>query len=224
MDPIGPRVAGIPGQLRPEDEEELYGLARATPGPILEVGTLRGRSTTILALGAKEGCGGWVVSVDVDPRAQAGAREALLAHGVADRALLVRGSLKGALRRLGGLTPTLVFVDADHSVDGVRRDLLALQPAVARDGVLVLHDFADPRNDDPSEPAIGVREAVRSSWVARECDLLRETGACGVFRRRTGPKPQSPVLDAVSLDPPGLQWRQRVRWPAGRLARRVLGR
>ena len=90
--------------------------------------------------------------------------------------------------------------------------------------MLVLHDFADPHNDDPNDRAIGVREAVRSTWVARECDLLREVGVCGVFRRRTGPEPQSPMLNAVALDGPRLQWLQRVRWPAERLARRWLDR
>ncbi len=221
---IGKGVAGIPGQLRPEDEDELYRLARETAGPILEIGTLHGRSTAILALGAQEGRGAWVVSVDIDPRAQTAARGALLEHGVADRVLLIRGSLKGALRRLAGLRPALVFVDGDHSTPGVRRDLLALEPALTRGGVLVFHDYTDPRNEDADEPTIGVRDAIRASWVARECDLLSEVGACGVFRRRTGPEPQSPVLDAILLDPPRLQWRQRVRRPAGKLARRLLGR
>jgi predicted O-methyltransferase YrrM len=220
---IGERVAGIPGQLRPEDEEELYRLACTTTGPILEIGTLRGRSTTILALGAKEGRGGWVVSVDVDPSAQAAAQTALREHGVADRALLVRGSVVGALRRLNGLRPMLVFVDADHSAEGVGRDLTALEPVVPAGATLVFHDFTDPRNDDPGEPTIGVREAVSSSWVQRDCEQAHQVGACGVFRRREGPDPQAPVLDAVLLDPLRMQWMERVRWPAGKIARRLLG-
>jgi hypothetical protein len=223
---IGETVADVPGLLRPEDEEKLYELASATEGPILEIGTYRGRSTTIMALAAQAGAGALLVSVDVDPVALRAAAANLLAHDAAQHVVLVRGSAAAALRRLPGLRPSLTFVDGDHSLDGVRRDLVALEPVVPSGGRLLFHDYADPRNDDPSVPEIGVKDGIRGSWVEGQCEFLGEFGACGLYGRvRGGPATASvPVVSAVSLDSPRMQYLERLRWPAGRFARRWLRR
>ena len=223
---VGETVADIPGMLWPEDEDQLYELASSTEGPILEIGTYRGRSTTIMALGARAGAGAMLVSVDVDPAAQRAAAAALVEHGVGERVLLVRGSCVAALRRLRGLRPALTFVDGDHSAAGVVRDLVALEPVVPRDGLLLFHDFGDSRNADPAVLEIGVQEGIRASWVERDCALLGEQGVCGLFRReRGGPEAASvPVVNALGLDSPRMQYLQRLRWPAGRLARRFRAR
>jgi predicted O-methyltransferase YrrM len=223
---IGDTVADVPGMLRPEDEEKLYELALKTEGPILEIGTYRGRSTTIMAFGARAGAGALLVSVDVDPAAQRAAAEALRAHGTDRHVLLVRGSAAAALRRLAGLTPTLTFLDGDHSTSGVARDLAALEPAVPCGGLLLFHDFADPRNEDPAVREIGVKQGIRASWVQSQCEFVGEYGACGLFKRIVGgPAVRSvPVVDAVSLDSPQMQFLQRVRWPAGRFVRRWVRR
>jgi Methyltransferase domain len=220
---IGETIADIPGMLWPADEEKLYELASTTEGPILEIGTYRGRSTTIMALGARAGSGAVVISVDVDPAAQRAAAAALVSHGVAEGVLLVRGSCAAAVRRLRGLRPALTFIDGDHSAVGVRRDLEVLEPVVPRDGLLLFHDFGDSRNADPAVEEIGVQEGIRASWVEQDCDFLGEHGVCGLYRRvRGGPAEASvPVVDALALDSPRMQYLQRIRWPAGRLARRL---
>ncbi len=219
---IGETVADVPGMLWPADEDKLHELASSTEGPILEIGTYRGRSTTIMALGAASGAGALLISVDVDPAAQRAAAAALIRHGVGERVLLVRGSCAAAVRRLRGLRPALTFVDGDHSAAGVLRDLEVLEPVVPRDGLLLFHDFGDSRNADPAVAEIGVQEGIRASWVERDCEFLGEHGVCGLFRRvRGGPAGASvPVVDALSLDSPRMQYLQRLRWPAGRLYRR----
>jgi predicted O-methyltransferase YrrM len=223
---IGEVVADVPGWLRPEDELKLYELAYFAPGPILEIGTYRGRSTTIMARAAQAGAGAMLFSVDVDPSALRAGSAALSAHGVAHRVVLVRGSAGAALRRLAGLRPSLTFVDGDHSLGGVRRDLAAIEPAVPQGGLVLFHDFQDARNDDPAIAEIAVREGVEASWVARECDFAGVFGCCGLFRRRVGGPAAAgpPTVDAVSRDAPRMQYLQRVRWPLGRVARRLLGR
>jgi hypothetical protein len=223
---IGDTVADVPGLLRPEDEEKLYELAHATDGPILEIGTYRGRSTTIMALGAQAGAGALLISVDVDPVAQQAAARALREHGADRHVVLVRGSVAAALRRFPGLTPSLTFLDGDHSADGVGRDLAALEPVVPSGGLLLFHDFGDPRSEDPAVPEIAVKDGIRASWVHEQCEFVGEFGVCGLFRRtRGGPAAGSvPVVDALSLDSPRMQYLQRVRWPAGRFVRRWLGR
>jgi predicted O-methyltransferase YrrM len=223
---IGDTVADIPGLLRPEDEEKLYELAASAEGPILEIGTYRGRSTTIMALGAQAGAGALLVSVDVDPAAQRAAAAALRVHGADRHVVLVRGSAVAALRRFPGLTPSLTFLDGDHSAVGVGRDLAALEPAMPCGSLVLFHDFTDPRNEDPAVPEIAVKQGIRSSWVQTQCEFVGEYGACGLFRRIVGgPAVASvPVVDALSLDSPRMQYLQRVRWPAGRFVRRWVSR
>jgi predicted O-methyltransferase YrrM len=223
---IGDTVADVPGLLRPEDEEKLYELAHSTDGPILEIGTYRGRSTTIMALGAQAGAGALLFSVDVDPVAQRAAARALREHGADRHVVLVRGTVAAALRRFPGLTPSLTFLDGDHSAVGVGRDLTALEPVVPCGSLLLFHDFADPREEDPAVPEIAVQQGIRSSWVQTQCEFVGEYGVCGLFRRIVGgPAVASvPVVDALSLDSPRMQFLQRVRWPAGRFVRRWVDR
>jgi hypothetical protein len=223
---IGELVAGVPGMLRPEDELKLYELAYFAPGPILEIGTYRGRSTTIMARAAQAGSGAMLVSVDVDPEAQRTCAAALSAHGVAGRVVLVRGSAAALARRFRGLSPSLTFVDADHSLDGVRRDLAALEPIVPRGGLVLFHDYQEAHDDDPAVAQIAVKNAVQESWVSCQCDFAGLFGCCGLFRRREGGPEAAggPTVHAVWRDSPRMQYLQRVRWPLGRLARRVLGR
>jgi hypothetical protein len=73
---------------------------------------------------------------------------------------------------------------------------------------------------------IGVKDGIRASWVREQCEFAGEFGACGLFRRtRGGPAAASVgVVDALSLDSPRMQYLQRLRWPAGRVVRRWLGR
>jgi hypothetical protein len=223
---IGELVAEIPGLLRPQDELKLYELAFFAPGPILEIGTYRGRSTTIMARAAQAGAGAVIFSVDVDPAAQRAATAALDAHGLARRVILVRGSATAALRRLAGLRPSLVFVDGDHSLEGVRRDLAALEPVVPDGSLLLFHDFHDPRNEDESERQIAVQRAVDDSWVAETCEFAGVFGCCGLFRRARGGASGAgaTTVNAVWRDSPRMQYLQRVRWPLGRFARHFIRR
>jgi predicted O-methyltransferase YrrM len=43
----------VPGWLRPEDALKLYELAYYATGPILEIGTYRGKSGTLMAIAAR---------------------------------------------------------------------------------------------------------------------------------------------------------------------------
>lgn len=86
-------VAALPGWLLEGDATTLYDLAHRANGPILEVGTYRGKSTVLMATALRDaGRDGPVVSLDVDA---AGLREAaahLGRHDLGDRVVLVRGT------------------------------------------------------------------------------------------------------------------------------------
>jgi hypothetical protein len=145
---------------------------------------------------------------------------------VHDLLWLVRGSARAFFAANPTFSPSLVFLDADHSYSAVRRDLSLLEPRVPRGGLLLLHDYHDPRNDDPQDQEIGVSRAAAHSWLAGQCEFAGTFGACGLFHRVEG-GPELASLGAFDLrryDSPRLQYRQRLRAPLGRTARRLLGR
>jgi predicted O-methyltransferase YrrM len=219
-------VEKIPGWLRPEDILKLYELAYFAPGPVLEIGCYHGKSTVVIARAlADRGTRVPFFSVDVDPAALRATSQAAAEHGVGDRIVLVRGSSRACFRAMPTLHPALVFIDGDHSREGVRRDLDVLRTAVPDGAVLLFHDYADPRNADPAAPELGVVDAVDESWVARDCDFGGVFGCCGVFARRRGGPPLEvegpPMLELVPLDSWRLRYVQWLRLPLGRRLRTV---
>jgi predicted O-methyltransferase YrrM len=204
-------VADIPGWLEDEDVLKLYELAASTDGPILEIGTWRGKSGAALALGARDGGrGAAIVSVDINEERLGQARAELAARELGSGVTLVRGTAAALFAAAPDLAPTLVFVDGDHTRRGVERDLAVLERHVPSGAELLFHDYANTRNE------YDVRRTVDESWVERDCDFAGVFGMCGLFaRRRGGPDATgAPLLvNAVRYDAPLLRWKQRV--PAG---------
>ncbi len=220
------RVESIPGWLLPEDAEALYALALESHGPILEIGTYRGKSAILMALALVEAGGDEIVfTVDFDRRSLDAAASHARERDVAEKIVFVRGTSVAFARAYPHVRPAVTFVDGDHSQSGVGRDLAAVQALVPVGGRLVFHDFNDPRNGDPDCAEVKVRPAVESSWVSRDCELERVAGACGVYvRRRVAPMTHAAAADLAALDDLRDQWRYRVRLPAGRAWRRIRDR
>ncbi len=217
------RVQSIPGWLRPEDADKLYELARSTPGPILEIGTHRGKSAVLMALAICDSQRDAVLyTLDVDRIAIQSAAAEAQARGVARVIVFVRGTVTAFARAYPHVRPTLTFVDGDHSRGGVDRDLAVLQTLVPAGGLVLFHDFADPRNDDPTCYETKVRPAVEASWVANDCDFEGTFGVCGLFVRRGAPslKPAT-VADISPLDSISDRYLYRLRHPTARLLRRI---
>ena len=218
----GDLVADIPGWLRPEDALKLYELAYFARGPILEIGTYRGKSGTLMAMAVRDAAGASVVvTVDVDPEAGRAAARYAAERGVADRLLPFRGSAEAFFAVNPTFAPALVFVDGDHSHRGASTDLHTLEAHVPAGGLVLLHDYLDPKNDDPGDEEVDVVRAAGESWLARDAEFAGVFGMCALFRRRRGGPPQPTVgtFDLLRYDTPRLQYLQRVRWPAGRAAR-----
>jgi predicted O-methyltransferase YrrM len=177
----------LPGWLLDDDALKLYELAYRSEGPILEIGTYRGKSAILMASALRDaGKEGPVVSLDVDLDSLRAARSLAAEREVADRIALARGTAETFFRRTRGFRPAFAFLDGDHSRRGVARDLRAIQGAVPTGGLILLHDYRDARNADPAELDYGVVDAVEQSWVAEECDLVGVFGCSGLFRRRAG--------------------------------------
>ena len=209
----------VPGWLLDDDALKLYELAHDSGGPILEIGTYRGKSSVLMATALRDaGRSGPIVSLDVD---REGLEEALgeaERRGLADRIAFVRGTAEALFGSRPGFAPTFVFLDGDHSRRGVARDLRALADRVPRGAALLFHDYNDARNDDPAEPDYGVTEAIAESWVERDCAFEGAFGACGLFRRETGPERDGGVgLETGAITDLGSES------PASWLERRVVG-
>jgi predicted O-methyltransferase YrrM len=219
------RVSDIPGWMQPEDADKLYELAASSRGPILEVGTYHGKSAVLMAQAMIDhGNHGPLFSLEVDKRSLMAAVEQARRHGVEARIVFLRATLAAFARAYPWLRPALTFVDGDHRAFAVREDLDVLATLVPEGGVIAFHDFTDPLNDDSQCSEIKVRPTVEQSWVAAECDLVGTFGGCGVFTRRTPPRPSDGgYVDLMGIDTPRHQYLHRVRYPAGRVWKRLRG-
>lgn len=185
---IADAVWHIPGWLDPEDALKLYELAFFAGGPILEIGTYCGRSTVVLATAVADAARGIpVISVDTDPTCMVQARRAAEVHGVTAHVTLVCASAESLFAALPGFSPSLVFIDGDHSAAGVTADLAALEGRLAAGALLLFHDYLprdipDTTGFAVSAAPIEVAETLERSWVTDGCEFAGTFGRCGLFR------------------------------------------
>ena len=169
-------VPSIRGWLSRDAALLLYRLASGvSDGCIVEVGSFRGRSTVVLARGAQHGHGARVYAVEphepfVGPRGGE--------FGPEDRAAFFRNMVRtGAYRTVrllntsseivapGWTEPVaLLWLDGDHSYEGVRRDFDAWAPHLRPGCDLVLDDTDDPKLG----PQRLVEELTAAGWVEVE--------------------------------------------------------
>jgi hypothetical protein len=112
---------------------------------------------------------------------------------------LVHGSVKAFFRGLPTFQPRFVFLDGDHSEKGLARDLAIIEPRVPEGALLLFHDYVDIRNDDPGNEDYGVPQAIRGSWVDRDCEFAGAFGCSGLFRRVRGARGPDDGGDAPAL-------------------------
>lgn len=160
----------LDGLLAAGNAEALHQLAGRVPAElaIVEVGAFRGASTTALALGAKAGHGARVWSIDpwdlpgnapgrrgqyVDPATRAAYEAQLRRHRVRSWVTTIQAFSNDAAADWSGPAIGLLFIDGDHTYDGVRTDIDAWTRHLAPGAVLAFDDYDTPKNP-------GVRQAV----------------------------------------------------------------
>lgn len=167
-----PQSDGIEGFLDPIEERCLQWAAAQAPagGTIVEVGSYHGKSAVNLAYAAKKsGHGARVVCVDTW-------RNTTIEHAmnvdVFDRFLENTAQYRDVITTLRGRSADVgkewdggpidvLFIDGDHSFDGVTADIRAWVPHVKPGGLLLFHD-----SDLPD-----VRRGINACM-----DLLRPAG------------------------------------------------
>ncbi len=181
-------------------EEDLLGrLSRQLPtaAVIVEVGSYLGASAVALARGTRRN-GGRVHAVDTwtNLAMSEGSRDTYseFLHNTAayaDQVVACRG-LSTEIAPSFDQQIDLLFIDADHSYEGVRSDLEAWLPKVKPGGLVAMHDYGW---------AEGVRRATRELVVplqvegGRRCDELYWT------RIDPGRRPASPEVAASIVVP-----------------------
>jgi cephalosporin hydroxylase len=113
-------------------------------GQVLEIGVRGGVSTSAFLLGLEEN-GGHLYSIDIKP--QCGQ---LFDH---PQWTFVAGDSTDPA--IAGLVPgelDILFVDGDHSYQGVRSDLERFAPRVKRGGLILVHDIVPAAPETVTDP------------------------------------------------------------------------
>jgi predicted O-methyltransferase YrrM len=128
-------------RLMIDEAAYLYRLVRSRTAPsVVEIGRYRGGTTFLIAA-----AGGRVLSLDVDPAVAGSDRSlerALERYDLRDRATLEIADSRAYPVEPGAYD--IVFVDGDHTYDGVRADVERWLPGLAMGGDLLLHDALVP--------------------------------------------------------------------------------
>lgn len=189
------RILDVAGQLLPDEAALLWGLARSTTeGCIVEVGSFRGRSATALALGALAGHGAPVYAVDphepfvgvlggrFGPADRKAFFENTLRAGVVEAIRLV--NLSSEVVAPGWNRPVgLLWLDGDHTYEGVARDWRAWRPHLLPRAAVAFHDSNDPQlgparligeivseGQHAVETRVGLTTVLRAGPVVRRGD------------------------------------------------------
>ena len=139
----------LPGWQAPGDSYKLYEMGHYAGEVILEIGTYGGRSATVELRGALSKTDRAVLpqffGIDHAPPAIQRTYNTLKQEDLADYALLYCGTLQ-EFAQYFDIRPTMVFVDADHSYEGMKKDLDTLS-AFLEPGVPVLcHNYTNPKS------------------------------------------------------------------------------
>lgn len=159
-------ITQIPGWQTDAEEAALIDLARAVPanGLILEIGAEWGRSAAAFALGSVQSVE--IISVDLFPDAVLDAHRANLAEaGLSGRSeQVISDSQAYKLKKTTKIN--LLFIDGDHTYEGVKADLERYAPHVPVGGRMALHDVASMTNRDPHYLHFEVTRALSEFMLA----------------------------------------------------------
>jgi predicted O-methyltransferase YrrM len=74
--------------------------------------------------------------------------------------------------------PELIFIDGDHTYEGVKRDIIDYYPLLSPGGIMIFHDFLPPLNDDNRE-AIFAHHGGKEPGIRRACkEVMEHTHNC----------------------------------------------
>jgi predicted O-methyltransferase YrrM len=176
---------GIEGWLLPADALKLYELAYFGGGDVLELGSYRGLSTSLLASASvNTGRRDAIYSVDLSPEAIVGSQATMKGRPGAERVSFLQMDGDSALAKFIKARKRFrfAFVDHSHRYEHVK-SACALLPQVLVPGAFVLfHDYNDYRNPMPNVDEYGVYQGVRDGLDMTRFEFWGVYGCTGLFR------------------------------------------
>jgi predicted O-methyltransferase YrrM len=141
---------GVPGWETIAEQEALLAAAALVPegGTIVEIGAEFGMSASLFCKVARANVR--IFSIDLFPGDLMYVHQAnLQAARLAGRSKQIKGdsSQVGRAWQIGAVD--LLFIDGDHSYEGVKRDIAAWIPHVKPGGTVIFHDAAPDTNKQP---------------------------------------------------------------------------
>ncbi|MEO7597408.1 MAG: class I SAM-dependent methyltransferase, partial [Opitutus sp.] len=159
-------TAHLSGWQVQADTEKLYEMGFHSGDVILEIGTFGGRSAVAELRGAlaneRRTCPPKYYGIDNSSNSIVRTRQILADENLIDYCHLFEGTLGEFLKRWE-IRPTMVFVDGDHSYEGVKADLTLLEQLLVADVAILVHDFIHADNDSG---VYGVRRAAEE-WASK---------------------------------------------------------
>lgn len=147
-------VTNIEGQISEREVITLMDLAASLHAgtTIVEIGSYRGKSTLALAFGSRRGYGNKVYAVDphldfigvlgaiFGPNDLKALYQNIVAANVGDTVFVVSLPSVEASKAWQSTSIELLFIDGDHSYDGVKSDYESWIPYVVKNGLIAFHD------------------------------------------------------------------------------------
>lgn len=183
---------GIPGWLRVEDALKLYELAYFSSGDVLELGTNRGLSTSILARALLDaGRGHRLVTIDIQPAFIEHARAELEERKLDSIVEFLCGDASSFLDKFvaDGAKFGFAFVDHSHAYEPVLKACQSLDRLLSPGSFALFHDYTDRRNTlrrnvGESGDEYGVFAATEDGLRPETFEFYGCYGCCGLFYHR----------------------------------------
>jgi predicted O-methyltransferase YrrM len=184
------------GFLRQDLDEAatLFSVVRSMQTPKgAEIGRFHGGSTLLLAVAV--GVEGKLLSIDLAPQGDELLNDMLRKLALQDRVELIIADAND-VKTDDELD--FVFIDADHSYEGARRDHNKWGSKVRTGGYIIHHDMAANR---PYATQWDALKQLRSEILSRQSHtltLIREVGSLSIFQRTQ--TPWHPIQDIQEIE------------------------
>lgn len=177
---------GVEGWLLPADAQKLYEMAYCIRSDILELGSYRGLSATVM----NQACGdseqrSVIVSIDLDAAFVEEARRQVLNMPGGDRTHFFVDEASNSVRNLSRAKRSFgfAFIDHSHQYEHVFDTCTQLHRVIRIGGFALFHDFNDPRNAADDDLDYGVYQGVMDGLRLDRWEFWGIFGCTGLFRR-----------------------------------------
>lgn len=175
------QTSGLPGWQTPGDSFKLYEMGYHAGDVILEIGTFGGRSATVALRGALANPARTQPpqfhGIDLIAESINRTRQILATEMLGQYCHLFHGVLREFVQRWA-ITPTMVFLDGDHSYEGCKADLEILSTYLRPETPVLVHDFL---NEENQSGKIGVQRAALEWAAAGHGRFMGCAGCCALY-------------------------------------------